>query len=112
VCSSDLALDNAKVFLHATINEHWGVAVAEAMARGLPVVIHKSGGAWSDLAMSGEVGLGYDTADEAVESIARLLTDGKEWAYRSWKSTERVSELDFNRWIKHVEDRVVRKLWG
>ncbi len=104
------ALDNAKVFLHATINEHWGVAVAEAMARGLPVVVHKSGGAWSDLAMGGEVGLGYESADEAVEAIARLMTDGKEWAYRSWKSTERVAELDFNRWVKYVEDRVVSRL--
>jgi Glycosyltransferase len=37
-------MDRAKVFLHATINEHWGIAVAEAMARGLPIVVHKSAG--------------------------------------------------------------------
>jgi len=43
-------MDRAKVFLHATINEHWGIAVAEAMARGLPIVVHRSGGTWSDLA--------------------------------------------------------------
>jgi len=41
------AMDRARAFLHATINEHWGIAVAEAMARGLPVVVHKSGGAWT-----------------------------------------------------------------
>lgn len=104
------ALDNAKVFLHATVNEHWGVAVAEAMARGLPVVVHKSGGAWSDLAMRGEVGLGYETVDEAVNAIAKLLTDDKEWALRSWKSTERVTELEFKMWIRHIKDKVVSRL--
>ncbi len=70
-------MDQARVFLHATINEHWGVVVAEAMARGLPVVVHRSGGAWSDLAMNGEVGLGYEGVDEAVEALAKLLTDEK-----------------------------------
>jgi len=38
-------MDQARAFLHATINEHWGVVVTEAMARGLPVVVHRSGGA-------------------------------------------------------------------
>lgn len=39
-------IDKSKVFLHSTINEHWGIVVAEAMARGLPIIVHKSGGAW------------------------------------------------------------------
>ena len=67
-------MDKARAFLHATINEHWGIAVAEAMARGLPVVVHKSGGTWTDLAEEGRYGLGYETAEEAVEALAKLLT--------------------------------------
>jgi len=95
-------MDQAKVFLHATINEHWGVVVAEAMARGLPVVVHRSGGAWSDLAMSGEVGLGYENVDEAVGALAKLLTDEKAWSYYSSKSLLRVNELTFDRFEEKV----------
>ncbi|AEA13682.1 glycosyl transferase, family 1 [Thermoproteus uzoniensis 768-20] len=68
------AMDRARAFLHATINEHWGIAVAEAMARGLTPVVHKSGGAWTDLAEEGRYGLGYQTAEEAVEALAKALT--------------------------------------
>ncbi|MEM1568243.1 MAG: glycosyltransferase [Pyrobaculum sp.] len=67
-------MDGARAFFHATINEHWGIAVAEAMARGLPPVVHKSGGTWTDLAEEGRYGLGYETAEEAVAHLAKALT--------------------------------------
>jgi len=86
-------MDRAKVFLHATINEHWGIAVAEAMARGLPVVVHKSGGAWSDLAGNGENGFGYDNAEGAVKAVLELINDNKAFNVYSRKSLKRVSEL-------------------
>jgi len=94
------------VFLHATINEHWGVVVAEAMARGLPVVVHRSGGAWSDLAMGGEVGLGYEGVDEAVEALAKLLTDEKAWGHYSGKSLGRVGELTFDKFEERVKELI------
>jgi len=93
------ALDKAKVFLHATINEHWGIAVAEAMARGLPVVVHKSGGTWSDLASEGLYGLGYTDAEEAAEAIAKLMTDNSAWRHYSGKSIERARNLAFDKFI-------------
>jgi glycosyltransferase involved in cell wall biosynthesis len=78
--------------------------VAEAMARGLPVVVHRSGGAWSDLAMNGEVGLGYEGVDEAVDALARLLTDAKVWNYYSSKSLGRVGELTFDKFKERVKE--------
>ena len=99
-------MDQARVFLHATINEHWGVVVAEAMARGLPVVVHRSGGAWSDLAMGGEVGLGYEGVDEAVDALARLLTDAKVWGHYSSKSLGRVGELTFDKFKERVKELI------
>ena len=99
-------MDRARAFLHAMINEHWGVVVTEAMARGLPVVVHKSGGAWSDIVAGGEYGFGYDTASEAVEALAKLLTDAKAWTYYSWKSQERVGDLTFDRFIKRVNEEM------
>ncbi|MEL9991227.1 MAG: glycosyltransferase [Thermoproteus sp.] len=92
----NIAMDEARVFLHATINEHWGIAVAEAMARGLPIVVHKSGGAWSDLAGQGATGLGYEGVDEAVEQMAKLMTDSRIWSRYSTLSIEKVKDLSIN----------------
>jgi glycosyltransferase involved in cell wall biosynthesis len=91
------AMDRARAFLHATINEHWGIAVAEAMARGLPVVVHKSGGAWTDLAEEGRYGLGYETAEEAVEALARLLMQEAKF-----DTTEKARELTYPRFRERL----------
>ena len=103
-------MDRARAFLHATINEHWGIAVAEAMARGLPVVVHKSGGTWSDLALNGEVGLGYESADEAVNALAKLLTDSRAWGDYSIKSLERVRDITFDKFVDRLAELVRRIL--
>jgi len=102
-------IDMARVFLHATINEHWGIAVAEAMARGLPVVVHRSGGAWSDWAMNGEVGIGYETIDEAAEALTKLLADEKAWGHYSGKSLGRVGEITFEKFVGRLGE-LVKKL--
>ena len=103
-------MDRSRVFLHATINEHWGVVVTEAMARGLPVVVHRSGGAWTDIVGNGEYGIGYSIdpqrIDEVVDALAKLLTDPKTWYYYSWKSQERVGDLTFDRFIKRVGEEM------
>ena len=99
-------LDSAKVFLHSTINEHWGIVVAEAMARGVPVVVHKSGGAWSDLAQGGKSGLGYTTAEEAADSIALLISDAKRWGALQREGAARVSELSLDNFSKSLNQLV------
>ncbi|MDH2900690.1 MAG: glycosyltransferase [archaeon] len=89
-------IDKSKVFLHSTINEHWGIVIAEAMARGLPIVVHKSGGAWSDLAQEGSSGIGYESAEEAIESITLLCTDQNKWSYFQNKGLARTRELSLD----------------
>ncbi|MFP3257975.1 MAG: glycosyltransferase [Caldivirga sp.] len=102
-------MDSGRVFLHATINEHWGIAVAEAMARGLPVVVHKSGGTWSDLVEEGNTGLGYVNVDEAVDSIARLLTDAKAWGHYSSASVVKASSITLQNFISRFSDLLKSK---
>ena len=102
-------MDRARVFLHATINEHWGIAVAEAMARGLPVVVHKSGGTWSDIAEEGKYGLGYGGAEEAFEVIPGLLTNQKVWKEFSIKSIEKARKLEMAQYIEKF-GYLIRKL--
>ncbi|MFP3214739.1 MAG: glycosyltransferase [Nitrososphaeria archaeon] len=99
-------MDKSRAFLHATINEHWGIVVAEALARRLPVVVHKSGGAWSDIAEEGKYGLGYESAEEAVEKVSKLLTDSKFWY--SFSSTERVKELTLDAFVQKFSALIKR----
>lgn len=86
-------MDKSKVFLHSTINEHWGISVSEALARGLPIVVHKSGGAWTDLAQEGKSGIGYIEPREAVNSIASLCNDGGIWRSYHREGMDRVKDL-------------------
>ncbi len=89
-------MDRAKIFLHATVNEHWGIAVAEAMARGLPVVVHKSGGAWTDLAEEGKTGMGYEKSSEAINALSKLISDEVLWDSLSRASLKRTSEVSLD----------------
>lgn len=92
-------MDKAKAFLHATVNEHWGIAVAEAMARGLPAIVHKSGGLWSDLVESGAYGLGYNNLNEAVEALIKLLSDERTWNCYSYKSLKKARSLTIEEFL-------------
>ena len=87
-------MDQARAFLHATINEHWGIAVAEAMARGLTPVVHKSGGTWTDLVEMGKYGMGYESPEEAVEALSKALLNGA--SYPTW---EKAREVSLDRYI-------------
>jgi alpha-1,2-mannosyltransferase len=61
--------EHAKVYLHAMIGEDFGIAIVEGMAAGLIPVLHKSGGAWKDIAEGGKFGYGYLNATEAAKGI-------------------------------------------
>jgi glycosyltransferase involved in cell wall biosynthesis len=90
-------MDEAKAFFHATINEHWGIAVAEAMARGLIPVVHKSGGAWTDLVEEGRYGLGYETATEAVEALSKAITQPLNFMLH-----EKINNIKYDSYIKKL----------
>ena len=102
-------MGSSRAFLHSTVNEHWGIAVAEAMARGLPAVVHKSGGTWTDLAEEGTAGLGYDDLDEAIDALARLITDKETWNHYSSEGIKRVRELTLDSFTKKL-DSLIRRI--
>jgi len=101
-------MDSSRVFLHATIGEHWGIAVAEAMARGLPVVVHQSGGAWTDLAGEGRYGVGYTTAEEATEAILKLLHDARVWRKYSGKGFLKAKSLSIDKFGEKLVNYIRR----
>lgn len=66
-----------RVYLHAMVNEHFGISVVEGMAAGLVPVVHRSGGPWTDIVDRGKYGYGYSNISEAVEMIMRAVNNYK-----------------------------------
>jgi glycosyltransferase involved in cell wall biosynthesis len=74
------AFDRADVFVLATLRETYGMAVAEALAHGLPVVSTTTG-AIPDLvgAADGDAGILVTPGDEPglTSALARVIDDGR-----------------------------------
>lgn len=66
---------HAGAFIHASLQEQWGLVVNEAMACGLPVLVSQTCGCVSELLESGRNGWGFDpqNASELSERMARLV---------------------------------------
>jgi len=70
-------LKRAKVYLHPTKHEHFGIAVVEAMSSGLIPVVHRSGGPWTDIVEFGRYGFGFSNFEEARHIICNLFLLGE-----------------------------------
>jgi len=73
------AAGRARLYVHAAVGEHFGITVVEAMAAGLPVVVHRSGGPYYDIVEEGRWGLHYGSLEELAEAMDRVLGDPGEW---------------------------------
>ena len=62
---------HASCFIHASIQEQWGLVVNEAMAAGLPVMVSKQCGCFEDLVVEGVNGFGFDPTN--VEQLTALM---------------------------------------
>ena len=54
---------HASCFIHASLQEQWGLVVNEAMAAGLPVLVSNRCGCFEDLVIEGVNGFGFDPED-------------------------------------------------
>ncbi len=62
---------HASCFIHASIQEQWGLVVNEAMAAGLPVLVSNRCGCFEDLVIEGVNGFGFDP--ENLQQLADLM---------------------------------------
>ncbi len=95
----------ASAYLQPSLSEPWGLAVNEAMASGLPVVVSERCGSHEDLVRAGVNGFTFDPAssESAAEALDRL------WTSRSrWSSMGRESQAIISRWGL---DLFARNLW-
>lgn len=81
-------LANTKYYIHARVNEHFGIAVVEALAAGCLVMVHDSGGP-REIVERAE--LRFKDADDLVKKVTRL---NEEPLLRSQVMTASQSGLD------------------
>lgn len=62
---------HAGCFVHASIQEQWGLVVNEAMAAALPVLVSDRCGCYEDLIVEGVNGFGFDPTN--VDQLAALM---------------------------------------
>lgn len=62
---------HASCFIHASIQEQWGLVVNEAMAAGLPVLVSNRCGCFEDLVIEGVNGFGFDP--ENTQQLTDLM---------------------------------------
>jgi len=99
---------SSKVFVHATVGEHFGIAVVEGMAAGCPVIVHRSGGPYEDIVDYGRYGLTYNSTEELAEKIDRLMQP-KTWKHYHMLSLERAkrySEEEFARKLLRIVESI------
>lgn len=62
---------HASCFIHASIQEQWGLVVNEAMAAGLPILVSNRCGCYEDLIVDGVNGFGFDP--ENSQQLTELM---------------------------------------
>jgi 1,2-diacylglycerol 3-alpha-glucosyltransferase len=62
---------HAGCFIHASLQEQWGLVVNEAMAAGLPVLVSNRCGCFEDLVLEGVTGFGFDP--ENIQQLSDLM---------------------------------------
>lgn len=75
-------LASAKVMVHPTPGEHFGIGVLEAIASGVPVVAHAQGGVWTDICTEGKQGESFMDPRNLNEKVETILDDWDE--YHRW----------------------------
>lgn len=92
-------LQNAKVYLHPKVGEHFGISIAEAMAAGCIPIVHDSGGPREFVPQN----LRYRNINEAAEKITKNINN---WTFHESikivKIAERFKEESFSKnFMKH-----------
>jgi Glycosyltransferase len=91
---------HASTYLHLKRNEHFGIAVLDAIATAAIPITPKTGGPWTDLLEEGKYGLGYNT----IEEIPKLIENAEKLIDREkiHKSKERYNPQSFTGRVKRL----------
>jgi len=104
-------VSSSRVFIHATRKEHFGIAVVEGMALGCPVIVHRSGGQYTDITEKDKYGRSYESVTELAKEIDFAYYDTNEWERLHELSIKRCMEFDRSIFEARVR-KIVEELIG
>jgi len=87
-------LSKAKLYVHCTFFEHFGISIVEAMACGCVPIVHRSGGPYTDIVRYGEYGFIFRNSCELADLVNLLLKDNKLYKKFSQKAVRRSKVFD------------------
>jgi len=104
-------LGRARFYLHPPYAEHFGIAIAEAMAAGAIPVVYRDGGGWTDLVSPVDEGLGYTSIEEVVRIIRSVERDpekAEKIRERAWSHVQRFRYESFRAKLEVVVEELMR----
>ncbi len=96
----------SRVFVHASVQEPFGLVFLEAMATGVPSVSLRAGGN-EEIVTNWVEGIllpSHSSAKEFAEAIAEMLTNDTQYEELRKNGLERVKQFSFNTYAKSIMD--------
>ncbi|NJO59334.1 MAG: glycosyltransferase [Richelia sp. RM2_1_2] len=86
---------HASCFIHASIQEQWGLVVNEAMAAGLPVIVSRCCGCFDELVIEEVNGFGFDgnQPSELANLMLRISSPNFDIGKMKLASLEHISQF-------------------
>ena len=105
---------HAGCFIHASIQEQWGLVVNEAMAAGLPLLVSNRCGCYEDLIVEGVNGFGFDPENkEELTNFMVKMSSGEvdldRMGQASLKHIEKYSPEYFAQGLKNAIEFAMHK---
>ena len=93
---------HARILLHTTHQEHFGISICEGMAAGCVPIVHKSGGPYQDIIDYGKYGLTYQTVDELAKTIDKIILNPSLWRRYHRLAYNRAKEFDESKFRQNI----------
>ena len=99
----------ACAYIHPPFHEYFGIAVAEAMSAGLPPIVWREGGAWTDLVAPCCPQLGYRDPGEVAGRLEEAHAHFKEYSRLARKRASKFSHGEFRVKLSSIIDEALGK---
>jgi glycosyltransferase involved in cell wall biosynthesis len=95
-------LSRAKIYVHCTQHEYFGISIVEAMASGCVPIVYRSGGPYTDIIEYGKYGLSFVNINELADKVSFLLKSDEVYKRLGEKALRRSKSFDKENFKKRI----------